>query len=245
MKRIILLIVIFILILIFLFNVKWSKLFSHGVLSEAHGELEASGDCGACHTKGKKLDNDKCLSCHDEIKAKIESDSGYHANVSRECAHCHSEHHGESYHLIHLDIETFDHNLTGWPLNGEHALLKCDACHSKESYLMEEKRCVHCHHDIHLGQLGEECGQCHSEESFKIIAYQHQDQEKGPHGKHNTIACRDCHVMEYADYPAEKGMAIRYIGMDFTCHKCHEDPHDGEYGKDCAECHNQMTFEME
>jgi hypothetical protein len=245
MKRIILLIILIGFVVFLGFSVKWSKLFSHGELSRAHEELEESGECKACHTKGQKLDNDKCLLCHEEIKIKMENNSGLHARATEECAACHSEHHGKSYNLIHLDIETFDHDLTGWPLQGKHALLRCDVCHSKLSYLLDETGCVDCHHDVHLGQLGGDCDKCHNEESFRMVAYKHNETDKSPKGEHENLPCKDCHIMEYADYPSEKGIAVRYKGVDYGCNKCHEDPHDGEYGKDCSECHNQITFEME
>ena len=245
MKKIILILIIVIFVFYLGFSVKWSKLFSHGVLSAAHEKLEKSGECKACHTKGKKLDNDKCLFCHEEIKRKIATDSGLHAKASKECANCHSEHHGESYNLIHLDIKTFDHKSTGWPLNGKHALLKCDTCHSRDSYLLDKNKCIDCHHDIHLGQLAADCDKCHNEESFKIIAYKHKKTDNSPKGKHLNLACTVCHVVELANYPAETGMAVRYTGLDFVCYNCHEDPHDKEYGTDCSECHNQNTFEVE
>ena len=58
MKKIILIIILIVFVFYLGFKVKWSKLFSHGVLSEAHEELEKSGECKACHTKGQKLDID-------------------------------------------------------------------------------------------------------------------------------------------------------------------------------------------
>ncbi|MGA1839459.1 MAG: hypothetical protein ACMUIU_02450 [bacterium] len=245
MKKIILFIVLIIFVFYLGFKVKWSKLFSHGVLSEVHKELEKSGECNACHTKGQKLDFDKCLLCHEKIKEKIESNSGLHAKASKECVNCHSEHHGESYNLIHLDIERFDHNSTGWPLNGKHALLRCTVCHSKESYLLDKNRCRDCHYDIHLGQLDTDCDKCHNEENFKTITYEHVNMDKGPKGKHMDLACRDCHEVESTTSPSEKGILVKYTGTKFLCNKCHEDPHDGEYGLDCSECHNQITFEKE
>ena len=92
MKKIILIIAFIVFIFYLGFKITWSKLFSHGVLSEAHEELEKSGECKACHTKGQKLDIEKCLLCHEEIKEKIEANSGLHAKTSKECANCHSEH---------------------------------------------------------------------------------------------------------------------------------------------------------
>jgi hypothetical protein len=243
-KRIIF--ILFIVILIYVLSVvKWSKLFSHGVLSDAHKALEESGECKACHTKGKKLDNDKCLLCHEKIKQKIDSKSGYHARVSYECADCHSEHHGKSYSLIHLDIKTFDHRETGWPLNGVHAKFRCEACHLKDTYLLDKVRCIDCHIDVHMGQLGMNCNECHNEESFKITNYQHKNRSNAPQGKHLAISCDQCHQKAYREYLSKKAESVQYAGIAMTCNKCHEDVHDGENGKNCEDCHTQLTFTTE
>ncbi|MEW6381487.1 MAG: hypothetical protein AB1611_18055 [bacterium] len=149
------------------FNIRWSRLFSPGDLSAAHQELDSTGDCNACHTRGKRLDTAKCLACHDEIKAKLEADSGIHSKNSRQCIFCHSEHHGCSYQIVHLDKESFDHSKTGWPLEGKHNLLKCQACHPEGSYLIPKNECVQCHKDAHNGENGTDCAECHNPNSFK------------------------------------------------------------------------------
>lgn len=146
----------------------WDKLFSPGPLSQAHEELDKSGDCAACHTRGKKLENNKCLVCHSEIKEKIESKSGLHARVSQECATCHSEHHGQTFQLVNLDEYKFDHNDTGWPLEGKHSLLKCQVCHTQKGYLLNKKTCKECHQDQHNGEYGHDCSECHNQNSFKV-----------------------------------------------------------------------------
>lgn len=242
MKRIIVLLIVLILLIYLSITIKWSKLFSHGELSEAHWGLEESGECSACHTKGKRLDYNKCLGCHEEIGKKIASNSSYHARVGRECARCHSEHHGRSYRPVHLDIQTFDHSLTGWPLNEKHALFRCNACHSEDSYLLDKTRCIDCHRDPHQGVFGGNCKQCHNEQKFKIIKYKHKKTETAPDGKHPQLPCDDCHIIDYKDYPIEDKMIITFIGTDFSCARCHKDIHKGEYGRDCTECHNQLSF---
>ena len=222
------------------------KLFSPGPLSIAHNEFDELGNCGACHTKGKRLDNNKCLGCHKEIKAKIEEGLGYHARVSQECSDCHSEHHGKDYDIIQFNKESFDHSKTGWVLEGQHSLLKCEACHSTEGYLLISKsRCINCHQDVHLGQLGTECQRCHNAESFGVSSYKHQESPMRPEGKHLELPCDECHRMRYETYPSGRGMAVKYKGIDFRCDRCHEDIHEGEYGKDCNECHTQDSFEPE
>ncbi|MBN2372247.1 hypothetical protein JXL19_00460 [bacterium] len=247
-KKRVFLLVSGVIILFFLFylifQTRWSILFSPGELSNAHAEFDESGECRACHTRGSRLDNGKCLDCHDEIKDALQKEYGLHGRASSECSQCHSEHHGREYKLSYLDTETFDHATTGWALDGVHELLKCEACHSKDSYLLDMHECVLCHDDVHMGQLGPECHRCHDAKSFNTETYTHQT-DKAPKGKHLQWSCDECHKMESGNYPLGKGVAVRYTGLDFTCNKCHEDVHDGEYGKDCAECHNQDTFKKE
>jgi len=145
-----------------------SKMFSPGPLSSAHMELDKNGECKACHTKGKRLDNSKCLDCHQKIGNKIQAKSGFHARAGMECTLCHSEHHGRSYNISQLDVKTFEHATTGWAIDGKHALLKCQACHTKgRTYLLDKKDCIHCHQDIHKGENGEECSECHTPKDFK------------------------------------------------------------------------------
>jgi len=144
------------------FNLGWARIFSPGPLSAAHKKLDIKGECKACHAKGKRLDNSKCLDCHKEIRAKIQEKSGFHARVSTECTLCHSEHHGRSYNLKQLDAKTFDHAMTGWPIEGKHALLKCEACHPNGIYMLKKNKCINCHQDIHQGENGSECAECHS-----------------------------------------------------------------------------------
>ncbi|MEW5803782.1 MAG: hypothetical protein AB1847_16940 [bacterium] len=148
-------------------HLKWSQLFSPGPLSSAHEELDANGDCAACHTRGKRLDTRKCLDCHQEIKTMIQAKTGFHSRVSWECEHCHSEHHGRSYRIAHIDPKTFDHALTGWPIEGSHDLLKCEACHKKGSYLLDKNQCIHCHRDVHEGENGTDCTECHNQRTFR------------------------------------------------------------------------------
>ena len=150
------------------FHFRWSKLFSPGQLSEAHSTLDESGDCQACHTKGNRLDNDKCLGCHEEIKEKRESGLGLHSRASEECLDCHSEHHGLKCNIAYFDAENFDHSRAGWKLEGIHNELKCGTCHRKETYLLDKTRCIDCHQDIHEGENGDDCAECHSQDTFKM-----------------------------------------------------------------------------
>ncbi len=112
-------------------QLNWSKMLSPGPLSPAHAELGEKGKCNACHTKGKRLDTDKCLDCHREIKSMMQNKRGFHARVTKKCDHCHSEHHIRLFNTVHFDAKDFDHSMAGSPLGGKHLLLRCEVCHEK------------------------------------------------------------------------------------------------------------------
>ena len=149
-------------------QMRWAKLFSPGELSLAHAELELSGECDACHTKGKKLDTQKCFECHDDINNLRKSGSGLHGQELEPCLDCHSEHHGRNSDIAYFDMTNFDHRKVGWPLEGMHKKLRCDVCHESDSYLLTKTACIDCHADIHEGENGKDCAECHHQDSFKV-----------------------------------------------------------------------------
>ena len=149
-------------------HIKWANFFSPGELSIAHAKLDSSANCQACHTKGKQLESGKCLVCHEEIKEKKKLGRGLHSNASEECVDCHSEHHGRESNIAYFDLENFDHSRTGWKLEGLHNDLKCGTCHKKETYLLDKTECIDCHEDIHEGENGDDCAECHSQHTFKM-----------------------------------------------------------------------------
>ena len=139
-----------------------------GALCMSHESIYRPGGCKVCHSKTKKIDNDKCLSCHNQIMEKIRKNAGLHARVTQRCSSCHREHNGRYNDLIQLDVKTFDHNMTGYPLEGKHAILKCIKCHSTGSYLLYKTECIDCHEDIHEGKNGIDCLECHNQNTFEM-----------------------------------------------------------------------------
>ena len=117
MKKYLLPLLLLIIILVVLsyvgLQIRWSKMLSPGELSLAHAELDLSEDCQACHTKGKRIDNGKCLDCHEEIREKMDLDLGLHGHASEECLDCHSEHHGLETDIAYFDKENLDNNRKG------------------------------------------------------------------------------------------------------------------------------------
>ena len=78
---------------------------SPGELSAAHAALDGVAHCTQCHSIGKEIANEKCFSCHTEIKQRIDARTGYHGTIgSKLCAECHKEHHGKVFKIPRLLI---------------------------------------------------------------------------------------------------------------------------------------------
>ena len=111
---------------------------SPGPLSKAHQSLTGSANCTTCHKLGGGQPTFKCLECHTEIAKRLDVHKGLHATYhltagsSQECARCHSEHNGEDFPIVKWDPKTCDHKQTGYALEGKHAGLACNRCHSAD-----------------------------------------------------------------------------------------------------------------
>lgn len=228
---------------------------SPGDLSQAHEKLEGLSNCTQCHVLGEKVTNQKCLACHDEIQSLLASSEGYHASVEvkgKDCFACHSEHHGRSFQLIRLDQDSFNHDLTGYKLEGKHEAAKCADCHQmknikapalkkkERTFLGLEQRCFSCHEDYHQKTLSADCASCHGFDSFKpTVKFDHQKTAFALKGKHEQVACEKCH-----ERTAQNGKPFQHFsGLKFeSCANCHKDVHENKFGPNCSSCHNENSF---
>lgn len=228
---------------------------SPGELTTAHEKLEGMSNCTACHEIGEKVTNAKCLACHKEITKLITDKNGYHASTDvtgKDCFACHSEHHGRKFQIVHFDTLKFDHNLTGYKLEGKHAKETCAACHKAEfiktkisqkkgkTYLGLNTTCVSCHADYHQQTLSNDCQSCHGFDSFKPAPkFKHQNTKFQLKGKHADVACIKCHPVERKN---DKDFQ-RFAGIAFSaCTDCHKDVHENRFGQDCTKCHSETSF---
>lgn len=224
--------------------------FSPGDLSEAHKHLEGMSNCASCHEAGNRVPDVKCLDCHTEISTLINRSRGYHASAdvqSKTCIDCHSEHHGRGFNSVRVDEEEFDHELTGYELEGEHGRIDCRECHQptnianadlrkrSETYLGLGSTCLSCHTDYHQGTLGSNCADCHNIESFRPAPkFDHEDSDYPLRGAHTQVDCIECH---------QKTTRFNQEFQEFTglahnqCLDCHKDEHEGKFGSNCLECH--------
>lgn len=221
--------------------------FDHGFwtampLNGAH----AQSDCAACHGREPAPDPGRrslglatsrfpglgvaCERCHadphrgafdgPEDPARVEDREG--------CARCH-----QPVSFRSLVLDPFDHgSWTGYPLEGRHAPLSCDACHpplrrpgpdGREHAFARGTACADCHADPHVGQFrqgaGTDCARCHDSTGFEPARFDHQTQSRFPLDQnHRGLDCAACHQA----WPLQGGgEAVRYKPLGTRCQDCH------------------------
>ena len=234
---------------------------SPGPLSRAHDHLSGPTKCSACHIFGAGAPRFKCLGCHTEIRQRLAARRGYHARVVKsvngreDCTHCHTDHYGKDFNIVKWETSAseFDHRQTGYPLTGKHAGLACNRCHNAQRVLKGERagiqvkdlnhtylglsaqQCTTCHVDVHRGQLGADCGRCHSLEGWKPAGGFDHSQTRYPlTGLHEKVACAQCH----RSHTEDTKVVVQYKDVPFgSCTECHKDPHHAAFAAACSTCH--------
>ncbi len=177
--------------------------------------------CSGCHIDQVFVDTPtECVDCH--------LDDDVHENRNGEvCSDCHG--------TANWEESFFDHTTqTNFPLFGEHLLTSCDACHVSTVKL--ESTCVSCHQtdDAHEGLLGDDCGSCHGESNWQTTTFRHNTNTDFPLlGSHQSLVCSDCHALPVAE-----------SNPGTSCYACHQedDPHAGQLGEECGDCHNEVDW---
>ncbi|HHH35376.1 MAG TPA: cytochrome C [Gammaproteobacteria bacterium] len=209
-----------------------------GPLIQDHAKYEEQ--CEKCHRQFSKTGQKRlCLDCHEKIAADIENKRGHHgrsAEIRRvECRECHGDHLGRKADVLNFDPETFDHQVSDFPLRGAHAITPCRACHKPGKKFREAPgRCNICHKDddVHKGRLGKKCQQCHNERGWTKARFDHDKTDFPLKGRHRKTPCKACHPNE------------RYKHITTRCYDCHrlEDVHQGRYGRKCRNCHREAKW---
>jgi hypothetical protein len=165
-----------------------------------------------------------CFGCH-------EKDDAHDGRSGQKCENCHNP---TDWH-----DSSFNHARdTEFPLEGKHALLTCNDCHSENPFQdVMETDCVFCHldDDSHEGHNGEQCDSCHNNDDWAEPTFDHDtDTDYKLVGGHREVACNDCHIEP-----------IFEVALETTCESCHldDDPHDGTLGTQCATCHTEVNWQ--
>lgn len=201
---------------------KSTKPFDHSKTEFALTGVHKTTDCKSCHA-GERYKGvpTACADCHRERDV-------HKGARGQKCEGCHTT---EKW-----TVAKFDHDTqTKFALRGKHGAAPCEACHKQPPREVKlQASCGTCHKkdDVHKGQLGVDCQNCHNESGFKIGVLFDHDKTRFPlAGKHQQTKCEDCHKTKaYKDAP------VACVG----CHK-KNDKHEGRFGPNCAQCHTSST----
>jgi hypothetical protein len=186
--------------------------------------------------KGEHKKN-KCEDCHPTREF-----TGTPKNCSAQGCHADDDVHkgrlGDKCERCHLETgdNKFNHNtMSTFALEGKHLNVRCTDCHPSQTFKPRPANCFGCHPEpnVHKGQYGTTCEQCHNTSSFVDIKPLHDVGDFSLTGAHNNVACDRCHR---DNRPLS--------GAGNLCINCHrqDDIHSNALSPRCGECHTQWSF---
>lgn len=183
--------------------------------------------CGACHLGARyQATPQTCVGCH-------ATDDAHRGERGSQCGSCHTTQTWQT--------AKFDHGReTGFALTGRHAQLNCGNCHRTGRFEDQlPKDCFGCHRadDSHAGRFGSACADCHGNDRWQPVAYDHAARTGfALLGAHTSIDCHACHT---AAVDRQK------LGTD--CASCHlaANPHGRSSPTACDSCHSQGAWSRE
>ena len=182
----------------------------------------ACNDCHRPELKKMSISSD-CYTCH-------KSDDVHKGGQGKICSQCHVEE-GWNKKVI------FDHDLTDFPLMGQHVVLPCAECHIDRQFSETKTECHVCHlkDDTHKGRFGRDCGNCHNPNDWNLWMFDHDTQtDFAIDGAHKELSCNQCHTRTGSES----------VRISRTCEGCHrsDDVHKGGFGRQCGQCHSNLSF---
>jgi hypothetical protein len=185
--------------------------------------------CNDCHPNGAmKFDPALCDTCHREMDSVFTQ--SHVLSFGASCLACHDG--------VDRFGSDFNHSVLAFKLNGKHADVKCTECHLNARKVADlqlaPQDCFSCHQkdDPHEGKYGKDCAVCHSADGWKPANFDHNLAAFKLEGGHAKVVCEKCHVNNV------------FKGTPTDCYACHQkdDQHKGQFGKDCAACHNPSKW---
>jgi len=129
---------------------------------------------------------------------------------------------------------------------------KCLDCHKEIAERLADKHGYHFQIQMR-NPNGKDCVRCHLEhngQDFDLIHWDPPQKQFDHHltgynleGKHAGIACEKCHAAMYMVGSDRalikiKDLSKSFFGLSQDCVTCHKDPHKGQLGNNCLQCHN-------
>lgn len=190
-------------------------------------------ECSACHQVGAQfsLNQAGCLECH---RAQSSETMRVHTReFGRECVDCHD---GSDR------IADLDHQSTDFPLTGQHAGLRCAACHGTQandslarvglasqasvldSFSQTPRECSGCHQQpgLHEGVFSKDCAACHDTNVWSPALWQ------GDSFEHNLST--GFSLVQHSH---------NWDGRAITCRDCHQADVTRLDVQGCIECHSK------
>jgi hypothetical protein len=198
--------------------------------------------CQSCHVNDVSVEvGGECLNCH------LSKDK--HLNTfGNKCQSCHSETGWENTEYDHF-------KETQFRLVGKHQQLSCDSCHLTVDLPYQSARkklgesCFDCHQkdDLHLGNNGQKCQQCHNNTDWAKTSFNHNKETNfALQGAHKSLHCDSCHLPDLQKLIKKTSLTKKTNTLNDTrtCYDCHQiiDDHDGKLGKECQNCHQQQKW---
>jgi hypothetical protein len=238
-----------------------AQLISPGKLSSAHAHLFGIRDCTQCHElRTPGISEELCLKCHTPLADRLRAEKGFHSSLQdRACGTCHKEHFGEDFALVRIDTLAFDHQETGYSLEGSHIRVTCRSCHNvdhlvdaavrtfkaeggglERTFLGLAPSCASCHEEDapHEGQFARrECSDCHDPGAWdEARPFDHETTAYPLRGEHERVTCDMCH--ETTHRAEGRPDLVQYADVAHgRCNDCHEDQHRGAMPGQCVGCH--------
>jgi hypothetical protein len=139
------------------------------------------------------------------------------------CESCHS--------VTQWQDNSFNHNVTEFPLLGAHAKQECMVCHGTddqnaiskfENFQSLSMVCATCHQDEHHRQFEQggitDCSTCHSFENWASMDFDHNKTRFKLDGKHVEVDCAGCHK----ETEVKGEVFVLYKTKKFECIDCHQ-----------------------
>ncbi len=203
----------------------------------------ANVDCDSCHQAAPPFEFSNtptdCYSCHRADYEEVTDPDHAALGFPRDCELCHT--------VDDWNSETvFDHDQF-FVLEGRHASLGCESCHS-EQFAGTSTDCYDCHQqafeqttDPDHEQLAfpTDCELCHTADRWGGAQFADHEQFWPLTGAHAALDCSECHADGFA-------------GTATDCVACHQRDYDrtkdpdhaaAGFGTQCENCHTTSTWQ--
>ncbi|PLX03779.1 MAG: hypothetical protein C0595_05790 [Marinilabiliales bacterium] len=168
------------------------------------------------------------------------TDSPHGDKLEISCSDCHTS---EGW-TVDRNTISFQHNQTGFELEGTHNQLDCKQCHSTLVFSDAQAGCISCHDDMHEQTVGFDCQRCHNSVDWIVtnITEIHNQGRFPLLGAHLTADCNSCH---------ESASNLRFDPLGIECMDCHMPDYqattnpnhvESNYSTNCTECHQMNAF---